>query len=99
MRRVRDGFWWRYAFALIVTIAALGAMYAAGAYLKRRRGGASAARGRAIVVEETIALAPSAYASLVRVGDRRWLIGVTAGGVTVLASLACANASHSLRSG
>lgn len=80
-------FWERYALAVVVTIAALAALYAASGYLVRRRSGAPRPRGRTLIVEETVALAPGAYAAIVRAGERRLLIGVGSAGVTLLASL------------
>jgi len=84
---VPPAFWERYALALLVTGAALAALYAISLRVRRARDSARAGAGRAIVVEETIGVTPGAYVALLRVAERRLLIGVTSTSVTVLAPL------------
>lgn len=77
-------FWERYALALLVTGSVLAVLYAIGVRLTHRRNAARCGNARAIAVEETVAVAPGAYVALLRVAERRLLIGVTSRSVTLL---------------
>lgn len=80
-------FWERYAAALLVVGAALATLYAFGTYLARRRNYGRFTRSRSLAVEETVVLGPGVYVAVICADDRRLLVGVGSGAVTLVAVL------------